>query len=109
MYCGPTASSARSCSPCSRAKVLISPGVVRVGIVDSGEALPGEADHFVGDVDAMDLVEVAAEGTHEAAGAAADLERGAARGQALEFGGQVLDDIGGSGEELLVALLAAAE
>ena len=45
----------------------------------------GEANHFVGDVDAVDFVEVAAQRTHETAGAAADFEGGVAGAKPLEL------------------------
>src|SRR5580658_7769033 len=55
-------------------------GVVRVRPGDVTQFFACLRDHFIGDVDAVDLAEVAAHGTHEAAWSAADLE-GAARGR----------------------------
>ena len=69
----------------------------------------GQADHFVGDVHAVDFAEVAAHRPHQAAGAAADFERRIAAAEALQLQFQALDDVGAGGEELLVVLFAAAE
>ena len=44
------------------------------GVGRVAQALAGEPDHAIGNVDAMNLLEVAAHGTHEAARTAPDLE-----------------------------------
>ncbi len=91
-------------------------GVVQVGVGNGAQFLAGQADHFVGDIDAMDLGEVRAERAHDAARPAADFEslqaarEGLAGGaQMAGFGAQAADDIGGGREELGVVLFAAAE
>ena len=75
----------------------------------AGETFVREADHFVGNIDAVDLLEMAAERAHQAAGTAADFERGVAAGEAGQLRQQLLHGAGGGGEELFVGLLAAAE
>jgi hypothetical protein len=62
----------------------------------------------------VDLAEMAAHGTHEAAGSATDLEGAAAGnrnlcGKALQLAFEVADDVGGRREEFAVVLVAAAE
>ena len=59
--------------------------VMRVRVGRVAQALAGQADHLVGDVHAVDLAEVAAERAHQAARAAADLERGIAAAEALQI------------------------
>src|SRR6476646_3289140 len=82
---------------------------MRVRIRDAAQPLSGEADHFVGYIDPVDLAEKPAEGAHQTAGSAADLEGGIASRQALEVPRKTLDEVRGRAEELLVILLAAAE
>ena len=84
-------------------------GAVRVGVGRMAQQFAGAEDHPVGNVDAVNFAEGGGQRAHEAAGAAADLERGGAAGQALEFGRQHLDHVAGGGEELVVVLLLAAE
>ena len=69
------------------------------------QALARQADHLVGNVDAVDLVEMAAHGAHQASGTAADFERGLARSQARQLALQVKHNAGSRGEELVVILL----
>ena len=68
-----------------------------------------QPDHFVRDIHAVDLGEVAAHGTHQAAWSASDFERRVAARQALQFPAERADHIGGGGEELLVVLIVPAE
>ena len=73
---------------------------VRVG--DVLELLGGEAHHFVGNIHAVDIGEESAGGAEEAARAAADLERAAARGggETLDLGLHEPHQVGCGGEEL---------
>ena len=57
--------------------------VVRMRVGGIAQAFVGQPDHLVGDIDAVDFGEVAAERAHEAAGAAADFERRIAAAQAF--------------------------
>ena len=80
---------------------------MRVGRV--AQPLPGQADHLVGDVHAVDFAEVAAHGTHQASGSAADFERRVPAAQAFQVQFQGLGNVAAGGEKLLVVLFPAAE
>jgi hypothetical protein len=78
---------------------------------DVAQALAGQADHFVRDVYAMNLGEMAAERFHEAAGSTADFERSRARtlGQSPELSFQIPKHVGGGREKTFFVLIAPAE
>lgn len=80
-----------------------------MSVVDTAELFAREADHFAGNVDAVDLAEVTAHGAEQASGSAADFERRGAAGEARQLGFEHPDGGGRGGEELAVGLLAAAE
>ena len=71
-------------------------------------------DHFIRYIDAVNFAEVAAHGTHEAAGSAADF-KGAAhpdgnvRGQAFQLAFEIANNVGCGVEELSVILFAPAK
>src|SRR5450432_3812004 len=79
----------------------------------SAEVVFGAADHLVGDIDAVNLAEVAAERAQQASGSAADLERGGGlpkRGSLpLQLHLEGADLIGAGGEELFERLVLAPE
>ena len=53
--------------------------VMRKRVGHAGQPFPRQADHLVGDIDAVDFGEMPAHGAHQASRAAADFERGLAR------------------------------
>jgi hypothetical protein len=88
-------------------------GNMRVRVGDVLEPLARQSDHFVGNIHAMNFGEVAAHGTHQASGTAADLQGlpcAALSGRhAAQLGFQAVDYFRRGGVEIGVALLAAAE
>src|SRR5580698_5472729 len=86
---------------------------MRMGVGQIAQALAGERNHFIGDVDAVDFDEVAAHGAHDAAGSAADFEGspGSAFGErdAAQLRFEAGDHFGGGRVKFGVVLIAAAE
>ncbi len=77
------------------------------------EPFARQSDHLIRYVDAVDFREVAAQGTHQAARTAANLEslpRAALwKRHAAQLRFDAVNDLGGGGEEIRVALLVAPE
>src|SRR5271166_1380648 len=86
---------------------------MRMRIGNVAQLLPGKRDHFVGDIDAVDLDKVPAHRTHQPARAASDLQRAPvptlSERHAAQLPLQTIDNLGRGGEKLGVVRLAAAE
>ena len=60
--------------PVWKLRQIAAAGVVREGVRDSGQLLPGQGDHFVRNIDSMNLCEEPAHGAKQASGSATDFE-----------------------------------
>ncbi len=83
--------------------------VVRMRVGRVAQAFGRQPDHFIGNVHAVDLAEMAAHGAHQTARPATDFERRVAARQARQLRFQVAQDVGRGSEKLFVVLFAAAE
>ena len=87
---------------------------MEMGVGNIGQPLASQDNHFVGDIDAVDFAEVAAQRFHQTAGAASDFERSPS--PAVGFGLQPLQlrfdgpqNVGGRGQKFRLILIPSSK